>query len=103
NAGGDGNIWFASGQYRLGNTTLVAQGGMTKAHAGGLDAAAGARKADSFTVGAIHNLSKRTSLFGGYQHVYVTNPNGGQGLDTLAPVYATGNRATYTVGVRHNF
>ncbi|MBA2658496.1 MAG: porin [Nitrosospira sp.] len=107
NAGGDGNIWFASGQYRLGNTTLVAQGGMTKAHAGGLDAAAGARKADSFTVGAIHSLSKRTSIFGGYQHVYVTNPSGGvnngQNLDTLAPVYATGNRATYTVGVRHNF
>ena len=103
NAGGDGNIWFAGGQYRLGNTTLVAQGGMTKAHAGGLDTAAGARKADSFTVGAIHSLSKRTSIFGGYQHVYVTNPNGGQGLDTLAPVYATGNRATYTVGVRHNF
>ena len=31
--------------------------------------AAAARKADSFTVGAIHNLSKRTSFFGGYQHV----------------------------------
>jgi GBP family porin len=103
NAGGDGNIWFASGQYRWGNTTLVAQGGMTRAHAGGLNAAAGARKADSFTVGAIHNLSKRTSLFGGYQHVYVTNPNGGQNLDSLAPIYATGNRATYTIGVRHNF
>ena len=103
NAGGDGNIWFAGGQYRWGNTTLVAQGGMTKAHAGGLDPAAGARKADSFTVGAIHSLSKRTSIFGGYQHVYVTNPNGGQNLDTLAPIYATGNRATYTVGVRHNF
>jgi predicted porin len=103
NAGGDGNIWFAGAQYRLGNTTLVAQGGMTKAHAGGLNAAAGARKADSFTVGAIHNLSKRTSLFGGYQHVYVTNPNGGTNLDSLAPLYATGNRSTYTIGVRHNF
>ena len=103
NAGGDGNIWFAGAQYRLGNTTLVAQGGMTKAHAGGLNAAAGSRKADSFTVGAIHNLSKRTSLFGGYQHVYVTNPNGGTNLDNLAPLYATGNRSTYTIGVRHNF
>ena len=47
---------------------------MTKAHAGGVNAAA-ARKADSFTVGAIHNLSKRTSFFGGYQHVYLDNPN----------------------------
>ncbi len=61
NWGGDGNIWFAGAQYRWGNTTLVAQGGMTKAHAGGVNAAA-ARKADSFTVGAIHNLSKRTSF-----------------------------------------
>lgn len=105
NAGGDGSIWHAGGQYKWGNTTLVAQGGMTKAHAGGINAAA-ARSADSFTVGAIHSLSKRTSLFGGYQHVYVSNPNGAgaNNIDAIvAPSYATGNRATYTVGVRHNF
>jgi predicted porin len=111
NWGGDGNIWFAGAQYRLGNTTLVAQGGMTKAHAGGVNAAA-ARKADSFTVGAIHNLSKRTSIFGGYQHVYISNPNGAAtndlgvpaaGVSYAAPSYATGNRSTYTIGVRHNF
>jgi predicted porin len=111
NWGGDGNIWFAGAQYRLGNTTLVAQGGMTKAHAGGVNAAA-ARKADSFTVGAIHNLSKRTSIFGGYQHVYTSNPNGAAandlgaaaaGVSYAAPSYATGNRSTYTIGVRHNF
>jgi GBP family porin len=109
NWGGDGNIWFAGAQYKWGNTTLVAQGGMTKAHAGGVNAAA-ARKADSFTVGAIHNLSKRTSIFGGYQHVYVTNPNGAAVNDLgtaavsySAPSYAAGSRATYTIGVRHNF
>lgn len=105
NAGADGNIWFAGAQYKWGNTTLVAQGGMTRAHAGGINAAA-ARKADSFTVGAIHNLSKRTSIFGGYQHVYVTNPNAAAANDIggmVAPSYATGSRATYTVGVRHNF
>ncbi|SEP09817.1 porin [Nitrosovibrio sp. Nv6] len=108
NWGGDGNIWHAGAQYRWGNTTLVAQGGMTKAHAGGVNAAA-ARKADSFTVGAIHNLSKRTSIFGGYQHVYVTNPNGaavndlGGVVSYNQPSYATGNRSTYTIGVRHNF
>ncbi len=109
NWGADGNIWFAGAQYRWGNTTLVAQGGMTKAHAGGVNAAA-ERKADSFTVGAIHNLSKRTSIFGGYQHVYVTNPNGAAANDLgtatvsyAAPSYATGSRATYTIGVRHNF
>ena len=105
NSGGDGNIWHAGAQYRLGNTTLVAQGGMTKAHAGGINNAA-ARSADSFTVGAIHNLSKRTSLFGGYQHVYVDNPNAAGAnnqANYIAPAYATGSRATYTVGVRHNF
>ncbi len=105
NAGGDGNIWHAGAQYRLGNTTLVAQGGMTKAHAGGINNS-GSRSADSFTVGAIHNLSKRTSLFGGYQHVYVDNPNGAGAnnqANYIAPAYATGSRATYTVGVRHNF
>ena len=78
---------------------------MTTAQAGGINNAA-ARKADSFTVGAIHNLSKRTSIFGGYQHVYVTNPNGAGANDQgnyIAPAYATGNRATYTIGVRHNF
>ena len=94
NWGGDGNIWHAGGQYRWGNTTLVAQGGMTNAHAGGINASA-ARKAQSFTVGAIHNLSKRTSIFGGYQHVYVTNANGAAQItwyadQYVAPGYATG-------------
>jgi predicted porin len=114
NWGGDGNLWFASAQYRWGNTTLVAQGGMTKAHAGGLNNAQ-ARKADSFTVGAIHNLSKRTSVFGGYQHVYVTNPNAATVNDLpvapgattayTAPGYAApgSNRSTFTIGLRHNF
>ena len=107
NWGGDGSIWHAGAQYKWGSTTLVAQGGMTRAKAGGINSSA-ARHSDSFTVGAIHNLSKRTSLFGGYQHVYVDNPNAaaennlaGAGLN--APNYATGNRSTYTVGVRHNF
>jgi general bacterial porin, GBP family len=105
NAGSNGHIWHAGGQYKWGNTTLVAQGGMTSAAAGGINNAQ-ARKVDSFTVGAIHNLSKRTSLFGGYQHVYVNNPNGALANNEgnyIAPAYATGNRATYTIGVRHNF
>ncbi len=113
NWGADGNIWHASAQYRWGNTTLVLQGGMTKAHAGGVNAAA-ARKADSFTVGAIHNLSKRTSFFGGYQHVYLDNPNAAAANDLsnaanavsyTAPSYAPAgsNRSTFTIGLRHNF
>lgn len=110
NWGGDGSIWHAGAQYKWGSTTLVAQGGMTRAKSGGINSSA-ARDVDSFTVGAIHNLSKRTSVFGGYQHVYVDNPNAAAannlavpgGTDLNAPNYATGNRSTYTVGVRHNF
>jgi hypothetical protein len=106
NWGANGSIWHAGGQYRWGNTTLVAQGGMTHADAGGINNSA-ARKAQSFTVGAIHNLSKRTSIFGGYQHVYITNANGAgaNNFDQyVAPDYATGKgRATYSIGLRHNF
>ncbi|SEL01909.1 porin [Nitrosovibrio tenuis] len=118
NWGGDGNIWHAMGSYRWGNTTLVAQGGMTHANStggNGFVPAAQKRAADSFTVGVIHNLSKRTSIFGGYQHVYVRNGNTAAANDLpgvatdsggatfTAPAYATGNRATYTIGLRHNF
>ena len=106
NWGGNGSIWHAGGQYKLGNTTLVAQGGMTHANAGGINGSL-ARKAQSFTVGAIHNLSKRTSVFGGYQHVYITNDNTNAANDFgayTAPDYAQGKgRATYSIGVRHNF
>jgi hypothetical protein len=46
-------------------------------------------------------------VFGGYQHVYITNPNGPGANDFdqyVAPDYSTGRgRATYTIGLRHNF
>jgi len=123
NWGGSGHLWHAMGSYRWGNTTLVASGGMKNADATGASgniAAAAARKADTFTVGLIHNFSKRTSVFGGYQHVYITNPNGAGandlpaagdtastngagGLSYAAPAYGSGNRATYSIGIRHNF
>ena len=90
NFGGDGNIWFAGGQYDLGNTSLIAQGGMTNAK--GLEGGAAKREVSSFTVGAIHNLSKRSSLFGGYQRAMVDDKNA---------VFKDSN--TYTVGMRHNF
>jgi predicted porin len=123
NWGGDGNLWHAMGSYKWGNTSFVLSGGMTNADAtsqqGGI-AAAQKRQAHTFTAGVIHNFSKRTSVFGGYQHVYVNNSNGAAandlpstgdtastngagGLGYAAPGYATGNRATYTIGIRHNF
>ena len=102
NAGSDGNIWHVGTNYQWGNTQLVAQGGATHAEAGGITTGSAARDARSFTVGAIHSLSKRTSLFGGYQRVsqgetpLATDPSG-------TGTYGQGNRNTWTMGMRHNF
>lgn len=89
NLGGDGHLWFAGGQYDWGNTSIIAQGGMSEANA---TATAAKREVSTFTVGLIHNLSKRSSLFGGYQRGMV---------DDRANVFRDSN--TYTVGMRHNF
>jgi len=106
NLGGGGDIWHVGTNYQWGNTQLVAQGGRTNADAIGTVAA---RENNSFTVGAIHALSKRTSMFGGYQRVTMgvsgandaTVSAGESG--THAAGYAAGNRNTWTIGMRHNF
>ncbi|MCX7184553.1 MAG: porin [Nitrosospira sp.] len=96
NANGDGDIWHVGTNYKWGNTLLVAQGGAMAADAIG---AVAARDSRSFTVGAIHSLSKRTSLFGGYQRVTV----GAQSAGDATAHHNAGNRNTWTVGMRHNF
>ena len=108
NMGGDGDIWHVGTNYQWGNTQLVAQGGRTNAEAVGT--ATAARQNNSFTVGAIHALSKRTSLFGGYQRVTMgagvaasTESTGGTDGVATATGYAAGNRNTWTIGMRHNF
>jgi GBP family porin len=97
NLGGDGSIWHVGTNYQWGNTQLVAQGGATTAEA----TTVAGRDAKSFTVGAIHALSKRTSLFGGYQRVTMgaTQDNATSDANT----YVQGNRNTWTMGMRHNF
>ncbi len=100
NLGSNGDIWHVGTNYKWGNTLLVAQGGHTNANAGGVFDA-DRHQSKSFTVGAIHSLSKRTSLFGGYQRVTVGTPT-----DYEAHVgnnNNTGNRNTWTAGLRHNF
>ena len=89
NVNGSGDLWFVSGQYELGNTRIIAQGGMSDANA---TVTAAKRETSSFTVGAIHSLSQRTSLFGGYQRNMVDDRNA---------VLRDSN--VYTVGMRHNF
>jgi predicted porin len=105
NMGGGGDIWHVGTNYQWGNTQLVAQGGRTNADAVGTTAA---RENNSFTVGAIHSLSKRTSLFGGYQRVTMgvtgANPTADSGVpDATVGGYGQGNRNTWTMGMRHNF
>ncbi len=90
NVNGDGDIWFVGGEYTLGNTSLIAQGGMADVHSIG---AVASRDVSSYTVGAIHRLSKRSSLFGGFQRVMI---------DDNAPV-ADSDSNKYTVGMRHDF
>jgi predicted porin len=111
NLGGGGDIWHVGTNYQWGNTQLVAQGGRTNADAiGGV----AARENNSFTVGAIHALSKRTSLFGGYQRVTMgagvaastataTSYDAAAADATTTGNYAAGNRNTWTIGMRHNF
>ncbi|MCC8997682.1 MAG: porin [Nitrosomonas sp.] len=89
NFGGNGHLWMASAQYDWGNTSIIAQGGMSQANA---TATAVKREFSQFTVGLIHNLSKRSSLFGGYQRGMVDSTNTN---------FRDSN--TYTVGMRHNF
>jgi predicted porin len=90
NAGGNGTTWFTSGQYRWRNTTFIAQGGIADVHSTPVFES---RKSESFTVGAFYDLSKRSNLFGGYQHVNVEDKNNTVDRD----------RNTWTIGMRHNF
>lgn len=95
--GGDGHLWMAGAQYDIGNTSLIAQGGMSQANAAANLTGPGIlakREFSQFTVGLIHNLSKRSSLFGGYQRGMVDDKNANS-------FFRDSN--TYTVGMRHNF
>ena len=114
NMGGGGDIWHVGTNYQWGNTQLVAQGGRTNADATGGASGVAARQNNSFTVGAIHSLSKRTSLFGGYQRVTqnatganagaITGVTDGENASSEAGgSYGSGSRNTWTMGMRHNF
>ena len=92
NANGDGYLWFAGADYTIGNTMLIAQGGMAKADS--LAGGAAKKNVENITVGVIHSLSRRSSLFGGYQRVWVDDKN---------IVAADADRNVYSVGMRHDF
>ena len=107
NTNGDGQIWFLTTQYKIGKTTLVLQGGATKADSVGV---MNEREAKNLTAGAIYSLSKRTRVFGGYQRVNVDGARNIANTITSTPtvpvtaVLATQpDRATWTIGMRHEF
>lgn len=97
NPNGNGSLWIAGADYTIGNTTLIAQGGMAVAKKTGdiltLDPYYAKRNVENITVGVIHNLSRRSSLFGGYQRVWVKDRN----------IATDTDRNVYSVGVRHDF
>ncbi|SFU73593.1 Outer membrane protein (porin) [Nitrosomonas eutropha] len=99
NAGGNGDLWILGADYTIGNTMLIAQGGMTRAKKNHYNDPflpdAQKRNVENITVGVIHNLSRRSSLFGGYQRVWVKDRNLPAGVDA--------DRNVYSVGVRHDF
>ena len=108
NTNGDGDIWFLTTQYKIGKTTLVVQGGQTKADA--VTNAAGVvqaseREAKNLTVGAIHSISKRTRVFGGYQRVNVDGARNVPNTSTTGTaVLATQpDRSVWSLGLRHDF
>ena len=108
NTNGDGDIWFLTTQYKIGKTTLVLQGGQTKADAvtNSLGVVtASEREAKSLALGAIHMISKRTRVFGGYQRVNVDGArNVANTTTTGTAVLATQpDRSTWTLGMRHDF
>ena len=107
NTNGDGEIWFLTAQYKIGKTTLVLQGGETKADAVG---AMNEREAKNLTAGAIYSLSKRTRVFGGYQRVSVDGARNVANTITSSPtVPATAilatqpDRSVWSLGLRHDF
>ena len=99
NPGGDGYLWMLGADYTMGNTMLIAQGGMKRAKKNRDDNGVLFRdkqNAENITVGVIHNLSRRSSLFGGYQRVWVNDKN-------RAADAGDADRNVYSVGIRHDF
>ena len=66
--------------------------------------AAGSAKSNKFALGYVHNLSKRTAIYGNYS--VVTNDGIGKTFsvgDGLTPTDAGGNSTGAQLGLRHSF
>ena len=91
---GKNEVMQAGVSYAMGKTSLVAQYGEGEGE--GINASTNQRDRKGYQVGAIHNLSKRTSayaIFGSQEQKYVTTTNAGN-KEKLSG---------YAVGLRHSF
>ena len=77
----DANLWHLGGSFTMGSTMLYAAFGQGDDDAG--------TEYDSWTLAAKHNMSKRTSVYGGFARVDVDGLNEESDL--------------FTVGMVHNF
>jgi len=72
----------------------------------GKDAGEAKLKADHFALGYVHNLSKRTALYGTYAYIKNKNVDGdnlGAALSTNVGLKDSGKQQAIQVGVRHAF
>ena len=95
--------------YNLGVSAPVGAAGVVKASYNNYKWSEGSAKANQFSLGYVHSLSKRTALYGTYS--YLKNKNGAAlGLNGVASNFAGANVGTnngkqqgFQVGVKHSF
>ena len=94
--------------YTLGASAPVGAAGVVKASYNRYErnnvAALETQKADQYSLGYEHNLSKRTALYGTYS--YLKNKNGGTMslvADAGAGLSSSGKQQAVQLGVRHSF
>ena len=103
-----GQAEYKNKTYSLGASAPVGAAGLVKASYNRYDhydvAGLTKQKADQYSLGYEHNLSKRTALYGTYS--YLKNKNGGTMslvADTNATRSDSGKQQAVQVGVRHSF
>lgn len=88
----EGEYIFLGYQLKLGNTTLVAQGGLFE-NGGGSPTLSQNQEATYYTLGAIYNFSKTFRVYGGYRATELENDAGVSSRDD----------SVITVGMRKDF
>ncbi len=88
----EGNILFIGYHFKIGNTTLIAQAGDSELEQTGDP---DTQEATYITLGAVHNFSKTTRVFGGYSTTDVDNEGFAAGVN--------GERKVFSIGLRKDF